>query len=93
MLEEQQSCLVPRLESQTGGIILKVEDLTSLLSGTGSEEELSFQEELWLDLSGSAIRGQRSPAALPQGAEFGLHSGLGPDRRTITPHLSVRIEP
>ena len=78
MLEEQQSCLVPRLESQTGGIILKlkVEDLTSLLSGTGSEEELSFQEELWLDLSGSAIRGQRSPAALPQGAEFGLHSGL-----------------
>ena len=70
-----------------------MEDPTCLLSGIDTEEELSFQEELGLDLTGSAIRGQRSPAALPQGAEVGLHSGLGPDLRTITPHLSVRIEP
>ena len=58
MLEEQQSCLVPRLESQTGGIFLKVEDLTSLLSEAGGEEELDFQGELWLDLSGSASGGR-----------------------------------
>ena len=58
VLEEQQSCFVPRLESQAGGIFLKVEDLTSLLSGTGSEEELCFQEEFWLDLSGSASGGR-----------------------------------
>ena len=75
-LAKEQSCFGPRLGSKTGGIFLKMEDLTGLLSGIGSEEELSFQEELWLDLSGSAIRGQRLPAALPQGVEFGLHSGL-----------------
>ena len=60
-----------------------MEDPTCLLSGTDTEEELSLQEEIGLDLTGSAIRGQRSPAALPQGAEVGLHSGLGPDLRTI----------
>ena len=79
--------MVPRFEIQTGGIILKMEDPTCLLSGIDTEEELSFQEELWLDLSGSAIRGQRLPAALPQRAEFACILDSGPDLRTINAGL------